>query len=152
MSHQIKDNLSYFQSGQVSGTRKTFPIPRFQLPVESQKEGWSLFRGKHQLQSRAQNSGTGHLGTCPKALSVKEITTLTIQRKRLHVLMSFIIMDKPFRGKLRLYKISIRERSCHMAEEGKKYLCQICGQEVIVTISGVGTLVCCDQPMERKEE
>jgi desulfoferrodoxin-like iron-binding protein len=77
---------------------------------------------------------------------------VVIQRKRLHVLVSFIIMGKPFEGKLKLYKISIRERSYHMAEEGKKYVCQICGQEVIVTKSGVGTLVCCDQPMERKEE
>ena len=38
-----------------------------------------------------------------------------------------------------------------MAEEGKTYVCALCGQEVKVIISGVGTLVCCDQPMEKKE-
>jgi superoxide reductase len=39
-----------------------------------------------------------------------------------------------------------------MAEEGKTYVCQLCGQEVLVTKSGVGTLVCCNEPMEIKEE
>ncbi len=39
-----------------------------------------------------------------------------------------------------------------MAEEGKVYVCEICGQEVKVMGSGVGTLVCCDQPMKMKEE
>ena len=39
-----------------------------------------------------------------------------------------------------------------MAEEGKVYRCEICGQEVKVLVSGVGTLVCCDQPMVIKEE
>jgi desulfoferrodoxin-like iron-binding protein len=39
-----------------------------------------------------------------------------------------------------------------MAEEGKTYVCNICGQEVKVIKAGVGTLVCCDQPMELKEE
>jgi len=39
-----------------------------------------------------------------------------------------------------------------MAEEGKTYVCHLCGQEVLVTKSGVGTLVCCNEPMEIKEE
>jgi len=39
-----------------------------------------------------------------------------------------------------------------MAEEGKIYICDICGQEVRVVKSGVGTLVCCDQPMHIKGE
>jgi len=39
-----------------------------------------------------------------------------------------------------------------MAEEGKTYVCSLCGQEVKVTRSGAGILVCCDQPMELKEE
>jgi desulfoferrodoxin-like iron-binding protein len=39
-----------------------------------------------------------------------------------------------------------------MAKEGKTYVCEICGQEVRVVKSGVGTLVCCDQPMTQKEE
>jgi superoxide reductase len=39
-----------------------------------------------------------------------------------------------------------------MAEEGKIYVCSICGQEVKVVKSGMGTLVCCDQPMDKKEE
>ena len=34
-----------------------------------------------------------------------------------------------------------------MAEEGKVYVCDLCGQEVRVTKSGAGTLVCCGQPM-----
>ena len=37
-----------------------------------------------------------------------------------------------------------------MAEEGKTYVCLLCGQEVKVSKSGAGTLVCCDQPMEKK--
>ena len=37
-----------------------------------------------------------------------------------------------------------------MAEQGKTYVCDICGQEVTVTKAGVGTLVCCDKPMEMK--
>ena len=39
-----------------------------------------------------------------------------------------------------------------MAEQGKIYVCALCGQEVRVVKSGVGTLVCCDQPMNLKEE
>ncbi len=39
-----------------------------------------------------------------------------------------------------------------MAEEGKVYVCEICGQEVKVLVSGVGTLVCCDQPMVLKDD
>jgi superoxide reductase len=39
-----------------------------------------------------------------------------------------------------------------MAEEGAVYACSLCGQEVKVLKSGVGTLVCCDQPMEPKED
>lgn len=39
-----------------------------------------------------------------------------------------------------------------MAEEDKNYVCSLCGQEVKVIRSGVGTLVCCDLPMELKEE
>jgi superoxide reductase len=39
-----------------------------------------------------------------------------------------------------------------MAGQGKVYVCEICGQEVKVLVSGVGTLVCCDQPMNLKED
>ena len=39
-----------------------------------------------------------------------------------------------------------------MAEEGKVYVCDICGQEVKVTKAGTGTLVCCDRPMRIKGE
>ncbi len=39
-----------------------------------------------------------------------------------------------------------------MAEQGKTYVCDICGQEVQVLKSGVGTLVCCDQPMNLKDD
>ena len=34
-----------------------------------------------------------------------------------------------------------------MAEVGKTYVCDLCGQEVEVTKSGAGTLVCCNVPM-----
>jgi desulfoferrodoxin-like iron-binding protein len=37
-----------------------------------------------------------------------------------------------------------------MAEVGKTYVCDLCGQEVEVKVSGVGTLVCCDVPMHVK--
>ena len=32
---------------------------------------------------------------------------------------------------------------------GEKYVCNICGNEVIVTKAGGGTLVCCGQDMEK---
>ncbi len=38
-----------------------------------------------------------------------------------------------------------------MAEQGKTYVCDICKQEVLVTQSGKGTLVCCDVPMHIKQ-
>lgn len=33
-------------------------------------------------------------------------------------------------------------------EVGEEYVCEICGNEVIVTKAGGGTLVCCGQPMK----
>ena len=35
---------------------------------------------------------------------------------------------------------------------GEKYRCSVCGNEVTVTKVGGGQLVCCGQPMEKKEE
>jgi len=32
--------------------------------------------------------------------------------------------------------------------EGEKYRCNICGNEVVVTKAGGGQLVCCGKPME----
>ena len=37
-----------------------------------------------------------------------------------------------------------------MAEVGKAYVCDLCGQEVEVKVSGAGTLVCCNVPMHAK--
>jgi desulfoferrodoxin-like iron-binding protein len=34
---------------------------------------------------------------------------------------------------------------------GEKYKCNVCGNEVVVTEVGGGTLVCCGQDMERME-
>ena len=34
---------------------------------------------------------------------------------------------------------------------GEKYRCNVCGNEVIVTKVGGGTLVCCGQNMEKLE-
>lgn len=34
-----------------------------------------------------------------------------------------------------------------MTKVGQKYKCNICGNEVVVTEAGAGTLVCCGQPM-----
>jgi superoxide reductase len=39
-----------------------------------------------------------------------------------------------------------------MAEKGKVYVCALCGQEVEVVKSGMGTLVCCGKPMQPKED
>jgi len=38
-----------------------------------------------------------------------------------------------------------------MAEEGRVYVCDICGQEVKVLQAGAGTLVCCGVEMRLKE-
>ncbi len=38
-----------------------------------------------------------------------------------------------------------------MATEGAVYICPRCGQKVMVVTAGVGALVCCNVPMERKE-
>ena len=32
---------------------------------------------------------------------------------------------------------------------GEKYRCNICGNEVVVTVVGGGTLVCCGEDMEK---
>ena len=34
---------------------------------------------------------------------------------------------------------------------GEKYRCNVCGNEVTVTKTGGGELVCCGQPMEKIE-
>ena len=34
-----------------------------------------------------------------------------------------------------------------MAKVGQKYICDICGNEVVVTKGGTGTLFCCGKPM-----
>ena len=34
---------------------------------------------------------------------------------------------------------------------GEKYRCNVCGNEVTVTKAGGGTLVCCEQDMERTD-
>lgn len=36
-----------------------------------------------------------------------------------------------------------------MAEHGKTYRCNVCGNEVKVVKAGAGVLVCCGQPMEK---
>lgn len=36
-----------------------------------------------------------------------------------------------------------------MAQKGEHYKCNICGNEVVVTTGGGGTLVCCGEPMEK---
>lgn len=38
-----------------------------------------------------------------------------------------------------------------MAERGKTYVCEICGQEVRVERSGPAKLACCNRPMVNKE-
>ena len=35
-----------------------------------------------------------------------------------------------------------------VTKEGEKYLCNLCGNEVIVTKVGGGALVCCGEDME----
>ncbi|MFW9910762.1 MAG: desulfoferrodoxin FeS4 iron-binding domain-containing protein [Candidatus Thorarchaeota archaeon] len=39
-----------------------------------------------------------------------------------------------------------------MAKEGVTYVCDICQQVVFVKAAGVGTLVCCNQPMREYHE
>jgi len=38
-----------------------------------------------------------------------------------------------------------------MAEKRKTSACSTCGQEIVVTKAGAGTLVCCDLPMQEKK-
>jgi desulfoferrodoxin-like iron-binding protein len=35
-----------------------------------------------------------------------------------------------------------------VSKEGERYICNVCGNEVVVTKVGGGTLVCCGQDME----
>ena len=42
----------------------------------------------------------------------------------------------------------ILKRRNKMTKAGQKYKCNICGNEVVVTKAGAGTLVCCGKPME----
>ncbi len=39
----------------------------------------------------------------------------------------------------------------HVKNEGEKYVCSICGNEVLVTKAGGGELVCCNEPMGLSE-
>jgi desulfoferrodoxin-like iron-binding protein len=39
-----------------------------------------------------------------------------------------------------------------VSAKGENYLCEICGNEVVVEKVGGGTLVCCDQEMTLIEE
>ncbi|MFH1061360.1 MAG: desulfoferrodoxin FeS4 iron-binding domain-containing protein [Candidatus Omnitrophota bacterium] len=34
-------------------------------------------------------------------------------------------------------------------KSGEKYRCNVCGNEVVVTLAGGGELVCCGQSMEK---
>jgi len=34
-------------------------------------------------------------------------------------------------------------------KENEKYMCNVCGNEVVVTKAGGGTLVCCGEDMEK---
>ncbi len=38
-----------------------------------------------------------------------------------------------------------------VTKTGEKYRCRVCGNEVVVTKVGGGTLVCCGQAMEKIE-
>jgi desulfoferrodoxin-like iron-binding protein len=44
-----------------------------------------------------------------------------------------------------------RYRVMGVEKVGEKYRCNVCGNEVVVTEVGGGTLVCCDQDMEKIE-
>lgn len=44
------------------------------------------------------------------------------------------------------FPVLLREERI-MTKVGQKYKCNICGNEVVVTEAGAGTLVCCGQPM-----
>ena len=39
-----------------------------------------------------------------------------------------------------------------MAELGKHYYCDVCGNEVLVTKAGGGGLVCCGKPMKKVDQ
>ena len=39
-----------------------------------------------------------------------------------------------------------------VTKEGEKYLCNLCGNEVVVTKVGGGALVCCGEDMELIEQ
>jgi superoxide reductase len=42
-------------------------------------------------------------------------------------------------------------KEASVAEEGKTYVCSVCGQEIKVQKAGAGTLVCCNRPMKKKD-
>lgn len=51
----------------------------------------------------------------------------------------------PFLGMLNTRKGG--ELSMGVSAKGERYLCEICGNEVVVEVVGGGTLVCCGQDM-----
>ena len=44
-----------------------------------------------------------------------------------------------------------RRETMAVEQVGEKYRCNVCGNEVTVTKAGGGTLVCCEQEMEKIE-
>ena len=44
-----------------------------------------------------------------------------------------------------------RRQTMAVEKVGEKYRCNICGNEVVVTEAGGGTLVCCGEDMEKIE-
>ena len=48
--------------------------------------------------------------------------------------------------------VIFKNKNMPVKEEGEKYGCNVCGNEVVVTKVGGGTLVCCGEDMELIEE
>jgi len=47
--------------------------------------------------------------------------------------------------------ITLKEATMAVKKAGENYKCNICGNEVTVTVAGGGELVCCGEPMEMVE-
>lgn len=44
-------------------------------------------------------------------------------------------------------KTTARAKKAGKTEKGQIYYCEVCGAEMVCTVSGAGEVICCEEPM-----